>query len=129
MSEFLGHAPKEKPVPPGYLSQYAGYHWLRRIDFDGRPDGLYVFQWQPQAQLWCRPNEYACGLDLDLIGYEYLSPCPLPLDVEEKDELRKVMDDLELRFTSGNSVPVDRAMISMDQYKILERYFRRNRLL
>jgi len=121
-----GQAPTKKPVPRGFHIGYAGFHFLERIDYDGRPCGLEVYQWQPQAELWCRPNEYACGRDLELINYRYVAPCPLPRTEEQKQKLDAIFSDLALRFKSGNSVPVERATISAEQFETLFDFFVRS---
>ncbi len=71
------------PVPRGNHVRYAGAHWLELCDSDGHRHGLEVFQWQPQAQRWCRPNQYATiHGDVDLSRYVYVGPVSLPLEGE-----------------------------------------------
>lgn len=121
MSIEHGRAPSTMPVPPSYHIGMAGVHWMERIDYDGRPCGLEVYQWQPSEKLWCRPNEYSSGRDLELIGYRYVAPCPTPMFDEEAKEVKKIFDDLQQRFTSGNQVPVTRATLGLEQYEKLRR--------
>lgn len=116
-----GYAPSTEPVPPSYHVGMAGHHWVERIDYDGRSCGLEVYQWQPSVKKWCRPNEYAQDRDVDLTGYRYVAVCPTPMFEEEAEEVKKIFDDLQLRFTSGNSVPVTKAQIGVDQYEKLRR--------
>lgn len=118
-----GYAPTEMPVPPSYHVGRAGCHWMERIDYDGRPCGLEVYQWQPGAKKWCLPNQYAQDRDLELIGYRYVAPCPTPMFEQEAEEVKEIFDDLELRFVSGNSVPVTKASIDQKQYEKLRRLF------
>lgn len=78
-------------LPPKSQMGYANHHWVRRIDFDGRPCGLEVYQWQPSAQKWCLPNEYACNRDKDLAGYSYVALCPTPPFAEEVEIVRQIV--------------------------------------
>lgn len=41
----------------------------------------------------------------------------------KENEYRKVLEALALRFASGNSVPVERSMITRDEYDLLVRAF------
>lgn len=90
-----GASPVTPPAPPGYHFARAGFHFLQRIDYDGRSCGLEVYQWQPGAKLWCRPNEYSSGRDLDLIGYEYVAVCPTPPFVDELESVKRVLSHLK----------------------------------
>ena len=38
----------------------------------------------------------------------------------KENEYRKVLEALALRFASGNSVPVERSMITRDEYELLK---------
>jgi hypothetical protein len=88
-----------KPVPPARHLRRAGMHWLERFDCDGHAQGLEVFQWQPQAQQWCRPNGYATyNGNLSLNEYVYIGPCILPALDEDRaayQELRKELESAE----------------------------------
>lgn len=91
----MGFAPTEEPAPPGRHSAYAGCHWLQRIDYDGRPCGLEVYQWQPNAKRWCRPNEYAQDRNVSLQGYEYVAACPTPAFPDELKAVERAMEFLK----------------------------------
>lgn len=75
---------QRKPMllPPASYLGYAHTHWVESDLFGG---GLELWQWQPGAQLWCRPNQYACGLDFDLKGYRWQGLCP-PLPSSDEYE-------------------------------------------
>lgn len=77
------HLPKnlKGPVPRNPTDQkIAGHHWLREIDFDGRPDQPVILQWGPFSKAWFRSGEVGTGLPLDTRGFEYLAPVePLKL--------------------------------------------------
>lgn len=92
MVEKVHHTQIPLGPPPGHHIQYAGCHWVRRMDYDGHPGGLEVYQWQPGAQKWCRVNEYAQDRDLELLGYVYVALCPMPPFEEEVEEARKAYD-------------------------------------
>jgi hypothetical protein len=34
----------------------------------------------------------------------------------ENDEIKKILETMQLRFTSGNSIPVERALIKKDEW-------------
>jgi hypothetical protein len=78
----------------------AGFHFLQRVDFDGRTCGLEVYQWQPNAKKWCRCNEYASDRDLVLEDYVYDSPCPLPISLRDLKEKGDYLDGL---FTAAGA--------------------------
>lgn len=94
---------------------------MERVDYDGRATGLEVYQWQPQAKLWCRPNEYACGLDLELIGYRYVGPCKRPLFQQEKDDLKALILKLDTVFRSSgeDEGPVEEITLTRKDYDAL----------
>lgn len=110
--------------PPRRHLHRAGWHFVERIDYDGRTCGLEVYQWQPQAQKWCRPNEYASNRDIDLVNYRWVAECHLPLFPDEIEPVQAVLEDMRQRFTSGNSVPVTRTTISAEQMEVLVKFIR-----
>lgn len=71
------HSPLE-PKPPGYHSKLAGFHWLRAVDFDGRPDGHYVLQWNPGTERWSQMGDVATGRYVDTAGWVYIGTCEIP---------------------------------------------------
>lgn len=87
-------------VPPKSHIHRGGVHWVERIDYDGRSQGLEVYQWQPSAQKWCRINEYDTGGDLELVNYRWVAVCPMPVFKEEylevKATLEKIRDGKEV---------------------------------
>lgn len=108
-----GQSPTEMPRPAGFHVGHAGFHFLERIDYDGRPCGTEVYQWQPSAELWCRPNEYAQGRNLDLIGYRYVAACPLPPFADEVQAAGRALKKLEAKVD-----PADQA-----DFEVLKRLF------
>lgn len=109
-------------VPPKHHFYRAGHHWVQKIDYDGRGLGLEVYQWQPASQKWCRPNEYACGLDRELVDYVWVAPCHMPLFPDEVEGVKAVLEDLTLRMTSGNEIPVTRATITAEQLATIRNF-------
>ena len=84
--------PTEIPLlPPSHELRYAGIHWVERMDYDGRGTGLEVWQWQPETQKWCRPNDYARGNDHELKGYRYVAVCPMPMFPDELKSVEKIV--------------------------------------
>jgi len=92
--------PKEPPVPPGRHIGFAGFHFLQRVDYDGRTQGLEVYQWQPTAKKWCRCNEYASDRDLDLADYVYEAPCPIPITL---GEVKGQADLIDSQFVAASA--------------------------
>ncbi len=78
-------------IPPGREVGFANCHWVHP---SGNGSGLEVWQWQPSAKKWCRPNQFACDMNHDLIGYKYVAICPLPVTEEELVEFRATHDQI-----------------------------------
>jgi hypothetical protein len=110
------------PVPPGFHTGHAGFHYLQRIDYDGRPCGLEIYQWQPTAKLWCRPNEYARGRDLELIGYRYVATCPTPPFAEELESAERMLKYLKGKISAKNT-PQTRLDFDVFQRLVREHLF------
>lgn len=73
---------ENEPIPPGCHKNYAGHHWLERIDIDGRRCGLTVLQWNPKAQKWTFSNMVATDSYIDTRGWVYVAECPLPKEAK-----------------------------------------------
>lgn len=100
MEEQYEHAGRDpRPlVPPGHHIGMAGCHWVKQVDYDGRSLGsLEVYQWQPFAKQWCRPNEYAMDRNLDLVHYVWVAPCPLPVTPQEYAEVKATLTKIKER--------------------------------
>ncbi len=82
-------------VPPKRFLRFAYNHWVQRLDYDGHACGLEVYQWQPNAQKWCLPNQYACGSDKDLCGYVWMGICPTPAHTQETDEILALLKTIK----------------------------------
>lgn len=98
MEEKYEHAGRDpRPlVPPGRHVGMAGCHWVAHVDCDGRSLGsLEVYQWQPFAKKWCRPNEHASDRNLDLVNYRWVAPCPLPVTAPEFNEVKATLTKIK----------------------------------
>lgn len=100
--DHSGRDPKPMRPPKRYL-KFGYCHWVQRIDYDGRPQGLEVYQWQASAQKWCRPNEYSSGRDIDLIHYEWVALCPTPPFKHEVQDVQAILAKLRVSVESGDS--------------------------
>lgn len=78
-------------IPPAHHIGLAGHHWVQYVDFDGRPCGSKVLQWQPVARRWCLPDDYARGNDFNVTSYEYVAPCPMPLFPDDLERLQRIV--------------------------------------
>ena len=92
-----------KVIPSARRINYAGHHWLTRVDYDGHRCGSIVLQWQPQARRWCLPDDYARGNDFDVSSYEYLSPCAMATDSYGQARLDQVIRDIDKRFSQATA--------------------------
>ena len=83
-------------LPPKHYRRFAYHHWIEGVDTDGRSTGAVVYQWQPQAGKWCKPNQYACGLDIELTTdkHHYVDLCPMPAFKVDQDKFRTILDKL-----------------------------------
>lgn len=90
--------------PPAYLG-YAYVHWVEGSLFGS---GLELWQWQPAAQIWCRPNEYSSGRDHSLAGYKWAGLCPPPPLSDEyesaADLLRRKVDEAVVDIDTPRAV-------------------------
>lgn len=80
--------------PPKRHLNFAYHHWVERVDCDGHRCGLEVWQWQPRAKMWCKPNDYARGNDHALSDYVYIGLCPTPPFAPEAAEARRAFEAL-----------------------------------
>lgn len=100
--DHSGRDPTPLKPPKRYL-KYGYHHWVERIDYDGRSQGLEVYQWQSGVQKWCRPNEYASGRDVDLVYYRWVALCPTPPFKEEVEDVQKIIERVRLSFAEDTS--------------------------
>lgn len=81
-------------LPPAAYLGHAHVHWVEGSLFGS---GLELWQWQPAAQIWCRPNEYSSGRDNALAGYRWAGLCPPPPLSDEYESaaalLRRKVDE------------------------------------
>lgn len=105
-------------VPPtAYHESRSQCHWVTRIDFDGRETGLEVWQWQPQARKWCRPNQYACGMDDLLVGYKWVAVCPTPPFADEVEAVKAIIAECDAEINDDD----ESFLISKKDYRTLRR--------
>lgn len=90
-------------LPPMRYRNFAYCHWVQAVDYDGRGQGLEVYQWQASAKKWCRPNEYDTGRDLDLVGYRWVALCPAPPFKEEVQDVQKIIQRVRLSFAEDTT--------------------------
>lgn len=100
--EHEGRNPTPLVPPKGYKGM-SFHHWVERIDYDGRSCGLEVYQWQPGVQKWCYPNQYACGLDKDLVNYRWVALCPIPPFKQEVQEVQEIIQRLRNSFAEDSA--------------------------
>lgn len=95
-----------EPKPPGHHSRLGGHHWVQEVDFDGREQDIVVLQWNPSAQRWSHSGNCGTGAYVNIKGWKYLRPCPMPGPVEHKDMLAirgyRIIADAQ-----GGFVPID----------------------
>lgn len=110
-------------IPPAAHIERAGHHWLLVRDYDGHEFGYVVLQWQPGARRWCHSQQYARGEAINVDHYEYVGPCPLPMDADERKQLKKDIKLIDERLTSqdGGRRP---ATLDEDMWERLGKFLR-----
>lgn len=109
-------------VPPGRYSRLSGCHWVQWVNSDGQSQGLEVYQWQPQAQKWCRVNQAGSGPEAhrDLVGYQWIAVCPFPPFPNEVLATKSVLARLDQLVNRG----VQTVSLSKVEYEDLSRLIR-----
>lgn len=107
-----------KILPPPHHFQHAGLHWIAEIDPDGRPEAAELYQWQPSAKAWCKPDDIATGRDVTLDNHVYVSPAPGPLPKYFLEQMAEAIERIDQVYTPLTS---DTVTISNEDWNMIRR--------